>query len=63
MAQHIVILEWSINKQINHLDSEEELKVMVNILLINYLKMEREINILDKLITMEPILLVNVSMD
>ena len=51
------------NKPINHPDSEEAFQAMVTILLTDYTKMERQMDLKDKFITMETIGLVNASMD
>ena len=63
MNMDTIILEWLTNKPINHQDSEEPLTAEVIILLINYTKMEREMDFQDILIPMENIILVNTSMD
>ncbi len=51
------------NKPINHPDSEEPFQAMVNGLLIDYTKMERQMDFQEQFGPMESIQLVNSSMD
>ena len=56
-----IILEWLTNKPINHQDSDDSLTAII--FMINYTKMEREIDFQDIFIPMENMELVNGSMD
>ena len=63
MKMDTIILEWLTNKPINHQDSDDSLAAMVIGFVMNYTKMEREMDFQEKLIPMENMELVNSSMD
>ncbi len=58
-----IILEWLTKSPINHADSEESFQAMMDILLIDYTKMERKMDFQDKFLTLDSIILVNLSME